>query len=576
MLRHDGCADPREGFPMPMMSGARFLAETLHAYGITHYFFMPVSVPEAMPELERVGLTPVMAHTEKGAAYMADGYARISGGAGVCGAQSVGALNLAAGLQDAYLACSPVLALTGRLPQIMQNRHAYQEVDHAAPFDAVTKFATPVISLPEFPIFLRQALRELVSGTPGPAHLDLWGITGGDIMNAQADLDVIVEEPFRRMPPFRPEPDAASVRAALAELSQASRPVIVAGGGVRSAGARAELLELAERLNLPVITSLNAKETFPADHPLAVGTSGVYSRECSNRVLAEADLVFFIGSHTGEQVTNAWKLPRTGTRVVQLDINPAELGRSFPISVGLLADARAGLRKLLNQIESDAAGPPQARTVWVERVQALVATWRASVEPLVTSDQVPMRPERLCGDLTRLLPSDAILVSDTGHAGIWTGTMIDLTSPDQSYIRCAGSLGWGLPAAIGAKCAAPDRPVVCFTGDGGMWYHLSELDTAARYGIHTVTVVNNNASLNQEQALNERIYGGATPGSDRLWKLTDADFAAIAETMGCEGITVTRPDEMDDALDRALSANRPAVIDVKTDIAGIAPRAWDG
>ena len=252
---------------MPTMTGARFLAETLHGYGVTHYFFMPVSVPEAMPELERVGVEPVMAHTEKGAAYMADGYARISGGAGVCGAQSVGALNLAAGLQDAYLACSPVIALTGRLRQIMQNRHAYQEVDHSAPFEAVTKFSTPVTSLEEFPIFLRQALREVVSGTPGPAHLDLWGITGGDIMTAEDDLDVIVEEPFRRTPPFRPEPDSASVRAALAELAQASRPVIVAGGGVRASGARDELIELAEALNIPVITSLNAKETFPPTIP---------------------------------------------------------------------------------------------------------------------------------------------------------------------------------------------------------------------------------------------------------------------------------------------------------------------
>lgn len=561
---------------MPTMTGARFLAETLHAYGVTHYFFMPVSVPEAMPELERVGVEPVMAHTEKGAAYMADGYARISGGAGVCGAQSVGALNLAAGLQDAYLACSPVIALTGRLRQIMQNRHAYQEVDHSAPFEAVTKFSTPVTSLEEFPIVLRQALREVVSGTPGPAHLDLWGITGGDIMTAEDDLEVIVEEPFRRTPPFRPVPDAASVRAALAELAQASRPVIVAGGGVRASGARDELIALAESLSIPVITSLNAKETFPADHPLAVGVSGTYSRECANRVFAEVDLAFFIGSHKGEQVTNIWKLPRPGARIVQLDINPAELGRSFPINVGLLADARAGLRKILDQIETDSAAPPESRNTWVERVQSLVATWKAQVDPLVTSDQVPMRPERLCGELTRLLPSDAILVSDTGHAGIWTGTMIDLTSPGQSFIRCAGSLGWGLPAAIGAKCAAPDRPVVCFTGDGGMWYHLTELDTAARYGINSVTVVNNNASLNQEQALNERIYGGATPGSDRLWKLTDADFAAVAETMGCAGFTVRDPAEMDSALDQALSANRPAVIDVKTDIAGIAPRAWDG
>ena len=187
-----------------------------------------------------------------------------------------------------------------------------------------------------------------------------------------------------------------------------------------------------------------------------------------------------------------------------------------------------------------------------------------------------MRPERLCGELTRLAAVGR-------HPGLGHRPRRyldrDDDRPDLASARAssAAPARWVgvLPAAIGAKCAAPDRPVVCFTGDGGMWYHLTELDTAARYGINTVTVVNNNASLNQEQALNERIYGGVTPGSDRLWKLTDADFAAIAETMGCEGITVTQPDEMEKALDRALSANRPAVIDVKTDIAGIAPRAWD-
>ena len=136
-------------------------------------------------------------------------------------------------------------------------------------------------------------------------------------------------------------------------------------------------------------------------------------------------------------------------------------------------------------------------------MQELVRDWRESVAPLVHSDEIPIRPERLCGELTQHLPSDAILVSDTGHSGIWTGTMVDLKHPDQSYIRCSGSLGWGLPAAMGAKCACPDRPVVCFNGDGGMWYHLTELETAARYGIHTVTVVNNNHSLNQEKRGNE-------------------------------------------------------------------------
>ncbi len=561
---------------MPKMTGSRFLAETLHGYGVTHYFFMPVSVPEAMPEFDRFGITSVMAHSEKGAAYMADAYGRVSGRVGVCGAQSVGAVNLAAGLQDGYLACSPMVALTGRLRQVRQNRHAYQEVDHMAPFEAVTKYNVPVTTIEEFPLALRQAIREATTATPGPTHLDLWGISGKDVMQGEADLEIVVEEPFKRVPAFRPEPDVASVQAALARLADAQRPVIVAGGGVTASRAGAELVEFAERLQVPVITSLNAKQTFPYNHPLAVGPSGQYSRPSANQTLAAADLVFFVGSHSGGQVTNEWRLPRPGTQVIQLDINPAELGRSFPITIGLQGDVRASLRKMIDQATEVLAEPAGERAKWVKHVRKLVAAWRDKVAPLVNSDELPMRPERLCKELTDLLPSNAVLVSDTGHSGIWTGAMMDLTSPDQSYIRCAGSLGWALPAAIGAKCAAPDRPVICFTGDGGMYYHLTELDTALRYRIHTVTVVNNNASLNQEQRLNEHVYGGRTPGSDRMWMLSDCDFAAIADSMGCLGIRVDKPAKLTSALDQALNAEHPAVIDVKTHIEGIAPPAWDG
>ena len=560
---------------MPTMTGAQFLAETLHGYGVSHYFFMPVSVPEAMPEFDRVGITPVMAHTEKGAAYMADGYARLSGKIGVCGAQSVGALNLAAGLQDARLGCSPVLALTGRLSQLSQHRHAYQELDHMGPFGAVTKYSVPVTCVEELPVFLRQALREATSGTPGPTHLDLYGIAGGDVMTGTADLDVVIENDFRHIPATRPAASPESVQAVLAQTQAALRPIIVAGGGVRCSEARDELVELAEKLQVPVITSLNAKEMFPPNHELALGISGQYSRFCANKALAEADLVFFVGSHAGGQITNDWRLPRPGTRVLQLDINPAELGRSFPLTAGMQCDARTGLRQLLEAAESTSPQNSEARVLWLQRTHELVQAWRQSVASLSASDEIPLRPERLCADLTRLLPNDAVLVSDTGHSGVWTGTMIDLRSPGHSYIRCAGSLGWGLPAAIGAKCAAPERPVICFTGDGGMWYHLTELDTAVRYGLHTITLVNNNASLNQEQAMNERIYGTRTANSDRMWMLTDADFSTIASTMGGLGICVRRPDELEDALQHALVADRPVVIDVKTHIEGIAPRAWD-
>ncbi len=554
---------------MPTMTGARFLAETVHGYGLTHVFFMPYIAPRALMEMEKLGIQRVQTHGEKAAAYMADAYARARRGPGLCMAQSVGALNLAAGLQDAYLACSPVIAVTGREFQINQQRHAYQEVDHVNPFAAVTKSSAFVAKPEQLPVYLRQAFRAATSGTPGPVHLELEGLAGQTVVDHEADLEVVIEENFAHVPPFRPEADEESVRAALQLLAQAQRPVIVAGGGVTASGARAELIALAEKLAIPVATALNAKAMFPADHPLAVGVPGLYSRACTNQILCEADLVFFIGSHTGGQVTNNYTIPPQGTPIIQLDINPAEIGRNYPIKVGLQGDVRNTLRRMLDQ-----AATAVPRTAWISRVQELVQAWKEDVGEQFNSDSVPMRPERLCRELADALPSDAILVSDTGHSGIWTGTMLDLKHPDQMFIRCAGSLGWGLPAAIGAKCAQPDRPVVCFTGDGGIWYHITELDTARKCGINTVTVVNNNHSLNQEKGGVEAIYGGQTAGSDELWLFPDTDFAKIAESMNCFGITVNKPSELASALDQAFAAGKPALVDVKTHLDGIAPRAW--
>ncbi|MDE2747671.1 MAG: thiamine pyrophosphate-binding protein [Chloroflexota bacterium] len=554
---------------MPRMTGGKLLADTVHGYGISHVFFMPYIAPRALMEMEYLGIKRVQTHGEKAAAYMADAYARVKRAPGLCMAQSVGAVNLAAGLQDAWLSCSPVVAITGREHQRHQLRHAYQEVDHMAPFSAVTDYSAYVARAEELSHHLRQAFRAATSGTPGPSHLDLQGIDGGGVVNVEADLEVVVEEQFAALPPFRPSADQESINDALDLLARAQKPVIVAGGGVTASDARAELIALAEQLSIPVATALNAKAMFPADHPLAVGLPGSYSRACANQIVCEADLLFYIGSHTGGQLTNNYSIPPPGAAVIQLDINPEEIGRNYAISVGLHGDARATLRQML--ATADAA---PARSEWIAWVQECVAAWWDEVDRHYSSDERPMRPERLCKALSEHLPADAILVSDTGHSGVWTGAMLDLRHPTQSYIRCSGSLGWGLPAAIGAKCAAPARPVLCFTGDGGIWYHIAELETAIRCGINTVTLVNNNHSLNQERDGVEAIYGGTTTGSDELWLFEDTDFAAIAESFGCLGLTVTKPSEIGSALERAFAAERPVVIDVKTSVEGIAPRAW--
>ena len=556
---------------MPKMTGGQFLAETMKGYGVTHAFFVPAVVRRALLEMERVGIRRIVTHGEKAAAYMADGYARASDRPSVCMAQSVGAANLAAGLQDAYLGGSPVVAITGHRPLMHQYRHSYQEIAHAQPFSAVTKYSVVVDSVEQLPHLTRQAFREATSGAPGPVHLDFQGNSGELIVEAEGDLTVIGEATFARRPAFRPVPEPERVREAAQTLAGAQRPVIVAGGGVTASQAQQQVVQLAELLSIPVATSLNAKGAIPDDHPLSVGVCGSYSRWCANRVVAEADLVLFIGSHTGDQVTLNWKIPPAGTPVIQIDIDPSELGRSYPTQVALQGDARATLVQLIEALE-----PMAGRAGWVGRAQELVREWRDEVAPLAGSEAVPIRPERLCAELTKFLPSDALLVADTGHAGIWTGTMVDLNQPGQGYIRAAGSLGWGLSAALGAKCALPGRPVLCFTGDGGLWYHIAELETAARYGINAVIVVNNNHSLNQDKRGTEKVYEGYSGNSDEVWQFREVDFAHLAETMGCFGIRVDQPGQIQRALEQALASGRPALVDVVTDIEGVAPLPWGG
>jgi len=551
------------------MSGARFIAEALKGYGITHVFFMEAVLRQTLVEMETLGIRRVLAHSEKAAAYMADGYARTRRSAAVCLSQSVGAANLAAGLQDAYLGLSPVIAITGRRPPIALYRHAYQEIDHIPLFRAVTKFQASVETVEQLPFLLRQAFREATSGAPGPVHLDVTDHIGRILEKAEVEMDVIAEKPFAHYPSSRPLPEDKLIQDAVELIQKTTRPVIVAGGGVITSEAGAEVVELAEELSIPVATSLNGKGTILENHPLSLGVVGTYSRWCANRVVSEADLVLFIGSHTGDQVTNEWKVPRIGTPVIQVDIDPTELGRSYPNAVGLMGDAKVTLRRMIEYLD-----PEQAKVEWARYAGKIVQDWKKELEPLRNSEVIPIRPERLCRELTDFLPANSLLVADTGFAGIWTGTMIYLTYPGQRYIRAAGSLGWGFPAALGVKCAAPDRPVVCFTGDGGFWYHLSEMETAVRCGIKTVTVVNNNSSLAQGSRGVQLAYGERPGNREELFKFREVNFARIAEEMGCLGIQVERPEEIAAALKTALAADRASVVEVITHHDFRAPDPW--
>src|SRR5438034_747936 len=351
---------------MPKMTGNRYFAEAVQAHGITHVFFVPTIMIPAMAEMEDMGIRRVVTHGEKAAAYMADAYARASHRPGLCLAQTIGSANLAAGLRDAFMACSPVIALTGGVTAASRYKHVYQEIEDFPMWESVTKANFHVDALERFPDLLRQAFRAATSGAPGPVHLEMAG-THAQVLESEADLVPLWEERFMKVPAFRPEPEPDAVRAAARVLAGAERPVIIAGGGVIWSGAEAELVGLAELLQIPVATSLNAKAALPDDHPLNVGVPGTYSRWCANQVVSEADLVFFIGSHAGGQVTTNWQVPKPGLAAIQLDIDPEELGRNYPLNTALLGDAKATLQKLIASAPATSGRQP-----WLARVRQLV------------------------------------------------------------------------------------------------------------------------------------------------------------------------------------------------------------
>ena len=556
---------------MKKQTGAVVLAELLKSLGVTHIFMVPAVLRRTMVEIEkRTNIKRLHVHSEKSAAYMADGYARVSHKPAICMAQIIGALNIAAGLRDAFLAHSPVIALTGGREPKTKFKKVYQEIDDMPAFEPVTKFNATIDDVNRFSDMMEQAFRVATSGSPGPVHLQFRG------NEAQIDLEEIEEEVTVneiniQIPPHRPICDDSVLKKALEAIQTASKPIIVAGGGARHSGCSKELLAFAEKLSIPIATSLNGKDLLNSNHPLSCGVVGTYSRESANLSVKEADLVIFIGSETGSMTTHFWAVPTTKVRVIQIDIEPENLGRNYNLEVAIHGDAKVILERMTTL--ADSKNFPE-RTEWLSRITKLRSDWYYKYQPLMESDAKPIRPERLCREISNAAPKNAVFVVDTGHAGMWMGGMFDLTHSEQTYIRSAGHLGWAFPASLGAKCALPNKPVICFTGDAGFWYHIAEIEVAVRWNINTIVIVNNNSGGNQSKRGFDRAYGGEqTEEGRQLWTFNNINFAAIAENIGAVGIRVENAKEIKPAIEKAIELNNPVIIDVVTDINALAPLA---
>jgi acetolactate synthase I/II/III large subunit len=558
---------------MTSLTGAEVIARMLEGYGVSHVFFVPTIMTHTLVEIERrATINRILVHSEKAAAYMADGYARASGRPGVCLAQTVGAANLASGLRDARLTASPVVAITGGPFRHSRDRFQYQEIEDRPMFAPVTKSSVRVEQVDRLPGVIRHAFRTATTGRPGPAHIELEGHYGDVLELESTGHAPDVDARHDRLPPYRPAPDPAETLAAARLLASAQRPVIIAGGGVRLSQARAAVVEFAERFRVPVAASLSGKDAIPAEHPLSVGVVGLYSRECANRIVGDADVVMFLGTKAGSQSTHSWRVPDVTRKIIHCDIDPEVIGVNYITSASLVGDVALTLQRLTD-VMSDL--DQRDRSGWLDHVRTTVTGWYEMNADLRRTGRTPIRPERLCAELSADLPEDAVVVADTGHAGMWSAGFLDLRSPDQTFIRAAGSLGWALPAAIGAQCALPDRPVITFTGDGGLWYHLAELETAARWNIPVKVIVNNNNSLNQEIDIYRDAYGGELRGRHgELWQFREVDFSALARELGVASARVERPDELAGALARARRTDGPFLVDVVTDADATAPLAY--
>ncbi len=549
-------------------TAAQAVAETLKIYGVTHLFGMkdPLDLYHAIRPL---GLRAITVRDEKHGAIMAHGFAKATGRPGVCTAMcGPAASNLATGLLEALQSSVPVIAFVVDIAAAQRGRHASSELDHVAALTPFAKWVTRIETPDRAAETVRHAFRIATSGRPGPVVV----LCPRDIMGELSPAETYVDEAFVRFPSMRSRASVESVLEAARILVDAKRPVIIAGGGAMHSRAHEEVLTLAEQLSAPVATTMNGRGAIADAHPLSVGalgtsTGGAYGRgQVANTILREADVALILGSRNGQICSFDWTLPGPGTKVLHVDVDAVEIGRNFRTDVALLGDVRDTMRELIAACSG--LGNRTANETQLERVATLRQGWRERFDTIARSQQVPIRPERVLRDISDAAAPDDILVTDASYVTGWAFSHIDTHGAGNGVIspRGTGGLGWGLPAAIGAKIGQPDREVLCISGDGGFGYVLSELETAARCNVKLTTVIFNNATLGFQKHVEEKIL-------DSPWEcdLLEIDHSAVAREMGWQGEQVADPAEIAPALARARASDKPYLIDVLIDPEAIAP-----
>lgn len=558
---------------VPTLSCVELLIEHLKQEGVDAVFGLPGGplTPVLDGLYHEKSIRTISARHEGGAAFMALGYARLSGRLGVCCVTTgPGATNALTGIAAAKADSLPLFVVTAQVATATFGKGSVQDsvdrIDVVEMFKSVSKLSMMLPSPQNLAMTLRRALRLALTGRKGPVHVNI----PTDMMKQRVRLDLQRPHEYR---PISRVFDREAVKQAASLLLSARRPAILAGNGVALASAEPELQDLAELLSIPVATTPKGKGVFPEDHPLALRVFGVASSPQAESYLlsGEVDVLFVAGSSLHESSTQCWEQRlQPKEALIQLDIEPSVIGRNYPVAVPLVGEAKTTLRELLFHLRRLLAHGEHP----FHRTAEEFLTWKRQAQPYLNAEAmaspaVPLKPQRLMREISAALPEDAVVFLDSGNNTLWATHYLDAVR-GRTFVHNwgeFGAMGFGVAAPIGAKVAAPRRPVVAIVGDGAFAMNGFEVSTAVTHGIPVVWIVLNDSRLNAVYHGQQLQYAGRTIGCD----FTRMDLASLARTLGADGIAVTRPEEVGPALRAALAMGRPTVLDVKIDAEEVPP-----
>ena len=532
------------------MKGSRALLKMLEDKGVETMFGYPGGqVIPIFDEILNSTVKHVLVRHEQCAAHMADGYARASGGPGVCLATSgPGATNLVTGVATAYADSIPVIVLTGQVATRVLGMGAFQEVDAFSLMMPVTKYNYRVLDLQMLPEAISRGWEIALSGRQGPVHIDL----PVDAINSEIDASLL----NRKFDPVIVREDLSKLPYAISLITKAQRPLIIAGGGIISSNSSAELIHLAELIQAPVIMPLMGLGSIPADHPLSLGSMGMHGRMCTLTALKEADLVIAIGTRFSDRSHSMHNQMSQKCKVIQIDIDRVEFDKHSHSAVNILADAKKAMNLMISHLNQHAAGK-----AWADRIKEIKK--RCSCD-FINDNADPITPRRVMAEINKILDNDTIITTDVGQNQMWAMHFLKIQRPRQLISSGGfGCMGFGFPAAIGAKFAKPDKKVMAITGDGGLLMVIQELATAVAENVRVVICLMNNGWLGMVKQWQKLFWNERYSGTS-LYQ-SNPDFVKLAESFGAKGIRVERASEIGKAFKEAFASDKVCLVDIRVD-----------